>query len=168
MVRWDWVHCLRSPLFGLLYQPRMMDDDECVATFGIRIGLGNRSTRRKPATIPLCRPQIPHYLTRVRIPASAIGSRRLSAWATVLPFESGKSCWMDFGSLHISDFTLYWLLRVAGKKTPWPESTSEPYRPSNRRLSAKLVPIFADRGCHLVSVTDPYSRILGFLDRVWQ
>jgi hypothetical protein len=27
------------------------------------------------------------------------------------------------------------------------------------------VPTFADRGCHVVSVTDPYSRILGFLDR---
>jgi hypothetical protein len=24
---------------------------------------------------------------------------------------------------------------------------------------------FADTGCHVVSVTDPYSRILGFLDR---
>jgi hypothetical protein len=33
------------------------------------------------------------------------------------------------------------------------------------RLSSKLVPIFADRGCHVVSVTDPYGRILGFLDR---
>jgi hypothetical protein len=39
------------------------------------------------------------------------------------------------------------------------------YRPSDRRLSAKLVPTFADRGCHVVSVTDPYGRILGFLDR---
>jgi hypothetical protein len=29
-----------------------------------------------------------------------------------------------------------------------------------------LVPISADRGCHVVSVTDPYDRILGFLDRV--
>jgi hypothetical protein len=27
------------------------------------------------------------------------------------------------------------------------------------------LPAFADRGCHVVSVTDPYSRILGFLDR---
>jgi hypothetical protein len=27
------------------------------------------------------------------------------------------------------------------------------------------VPTFADRGCHMVSVTDPYSRILGFLGR---
>jgi hypothetical protein len=32
------------------------------------------------------------------------------------------------------------------KRTPWPESASELYRPSNRRLSAKLVPPFADRG----------------------
>jgi hypothetical protein len=29
----------------------------------------------------------------------------------------------------------------------------------------KLVPTFADRGCHIVSMTDPYGRNLGFLDR---
>jgi hypothetical protein len=34
-----------------------------------------------------------------------------------------------------------------------------------RRLLAKLVPTFANRRCHVVSVTDPYERILGFLDR---
>jgi hypothetical protein len=51
------------------------------------------------------------------------------------------------------------------KQTPWPESASELYRPSDRRLLAKLVPTFADRGRHVVSVTDPYGRILGFLDR---
>jgi hypothetical protein len=34
---------------------------------------------------------------------------------------------------------------------------------TDRRLSAKLVPTFADRGCHVVSVADPYARILGFL-----
>jgi hypothetical protein len=28
-----------------------------------------------------------------------------------------------------------------------------------------LVPTFADRGRHVVSVTNPYDRILGFLDR---
>jgi hypothetical protein len=27
------------------------------------------------------------------------------------------------------------------------------------------LPTFADKGCHVVSVTDPYARILGFLDR---
>jgi hypothetical protein len=45
------------------------------------------------------------------------------------------------------------------------ESASELYRQSDHRLSAKLVPAIADRGCHVVSVTDPYGRILGFLDR---
>jgi hypothetical protein len=49
--------------------------------------------------------------------------------------------------------------------TPWPESASELYRPSDRRLPAKLVPNFADRDCRVVSVTDPYGSILGFLDR---
>jgi hypothetical protein len=51
------------------------------------------------------------------------------------------------------------------KKTPWSESASELYRPSDRRLSAKWLPTFADTGCHVVSVTDPYGRILVFLDR---
>jgi hypothetical protein len=51
------------------------------------------------------------------------------------------------------------------KQTPWPESASELYRPSDRRFSTKRLPTFADKGCHVVSVTDPYGRILGFLDR---
>jgi hypothetical protein len=37
---------------------------------------------------------------------------------------------------------------------------------SDRRLSAKLLPTFADRGWHVVSVTDPFSRILDFIDRM--
>jgi hypothetical protein len=43
-------------------------------------------------------------------------------------------------------------------------SESELYRPSDRRLSASSEPTFANRGCNVVSVTDPYGRILGFLD----
>jgi hypothetical protein len=50
-------------------------------------------------------------------------------------------------------------------RTPWPYSASELYRPRERRLSAKLVQPSADRECHVVNVTDPYGRILGFLDR---
>jgi hypothetical protein len=30
---------------------------------GMMIVKGNRSTRRKPAPVPLCPPQIPHHLT---------------------------------------------------------------------------------------------------------
>jgi hypothetical protein len=50
-------------------------------------------------------------------------------------------------------------------QTPWSESASELYRPSDRRLSEKWLPTFADKGCHVVSVTDPYGRILDFIDR---
>jgi hypothetical protein len=66
------------PLFGLLYQPKMIeeddvdDDDDCGVISGLQIGRGNRSTRRKAATVPLCPPQFPHDLTRAR-------SRRLTA-----------------------------------------------------------------------------------------
>jgi hypothetical protein len=51
------------------------------------------------------------------------------------------------------------------KQTLRPESSSELYRPSDRRLLAKLVPTFEDWACHVVSVTDVYGRILGFLER---
>jgi hypothetical protein len=51
------------------------------------------------------------------------------------------------------------------KQTPWPLSARELYPPNDRRLSAKFVPAFADRECHVISVTDPCGRILGFLDR---
>jgi CBS-domain-containing membrane protein len=50
-------------------------------------------------------------------------------------------------------------------KTPLPESASELYRPNDLRLLAKLVQPFTDKGCHVVSVMDPYGRILGFVDR---
>jgi hypothetical protein len=57
-------------------------------------------------------------------------------------------------------------MKLFHEKIPWSQSASELYRPSDRRLSAKLVPTsFADRGCHVVSVTNPYGRILGFLDQ---
>jgi hypothetical protein len=55
---------------------------------------------------------------------------------------------------------------IKQEQTPLPESASELYRPSDRRLPAKLVPNFADRGCHVVSATNSYCRILGFRDRI--
>jgi hypothetical protein len=51
------------------------------------------------------------------------------------------------------------------ERTPCPESASELYRPSDHRLSAKLVLTFADRGYRVISTADPYGRILHFLDR---
>jgi hypothetical protein len=48
---------------GVLYQPRMIDDGECGAIDEIKIGRGNRSTRGKPAPVPILPTQIPHDLT---------------------------------------------------------------------------------------------------------
>jgi hypothetical protein len=51
------------------------DNDDYGAVGGMRIGRGNRSTRRKPTPVPLCPPQIPHDLTwdRTRDAAVEIG-----------------------------------------------------------------------------------------------
>jgi hypothetical protein len=56
-------------------------------------------------------------------------------------------------------FKMYYLIHVLIKQTPWPEPASEPDRPGDRHLSAKLVTTLTDRG--VVSVTNPYGRILG-------
>jgi hypothetical protein len=64
----------------------------------MRIGRGNRSTRRKPAPALLCPPQIPYDVTWARIWA---------AWAMVRPRQRG------YGSnCHARDFVLK--LRVYG------------------------------------------------------
>jgi hypothetical protein len=63
------------------YLARMIDDDECGAVGGMKIGRGSRSTRRKPALVPLCPPQIPHDHTWARTRAAAVGNRRLTSWA---------------------------------------------------------------------------------------
>jgi hypothetical protein len=80
-VGWDWVHLVRRPLFGLLCQHRMIYQRGAVG--GMRIGRGNRSTRRKPAPLPLSSPKIPHDLTWDR-------TRRLTAWAMSRPTPSSS------------------------------------------------------------------------------
>jgi hypothetical protein len=42
------------------------------------IGRQKRSTRRKPAPVPLCPPRTP-YAARTRTRAAAVGSQRLTA-----------------------------------------------------------------------------------------
>jgi hypothetical protein len=55
---------------------------------------------------------------------------------------------------HICEMLLTYLLRGLSPQANYTD-----------RATAKLVLTFADRECHVVSVTDPYGRILGFLDR---
>jgi hypothetical protein len=76
---------------GLLYQPHTIGNGDRGAIVGMKIGRGNRSTRRKPAPVPLCPPQIPHYLTRARIRAAAVGSQRLTARSMARPCVSFMS-----------------------------------------------------------------------------
>jgi hypothetical protein len=54
--------------------PGDCDDGE----IGGMIGRGNRSTRRKPAPVPLCPPQTPHA-ARTRARVAAVESQRLTA-----------------------------------------------------------------------------------------
>jgi hypothetical protein len=65
----DWVHFVRRPPIG-------------------KIGRENRSTRRKPAAVPVCPQRMPHDLTWDRTRAAAVGSRRLTAWAMARPYWS--------------------------------------------------------------------------------
>jgi hypothetical protein len=62
----------------------MIDDGDCGVVGGMRIGGGNRSTGRKPASLPLCPT---HSMTLARTLAAAVGSRRLIAWAMARPFS---------------------------------------------------------------------------------
>jgi hypothetical protein len=57
----------------------MIDDGDCGAIGGMKIGRGNRSTRRKPAPVPFCPPQIPLDQTRARTRVAAVGSQQLTA-----------------------------------------------------------------------------------------
>jgi hypothetical protein len=72
---------------GLLYKPQMIDEGDCGAIGGLKIGRGNRSTRRKPAPALPCPPQIPLDQTRARNRAAAVGSQRLTVWAMARPLK---------------------------------------------------------------------------------
>jgi hypothetical protein len=77
---------------GLLYKPQMINEGDCGAVGGLKIGRGNRNTRRKPAPAPLCPPQIPHDQTRARTRAAGVGSQRLTAWAMAQPILCVRLC----------------------------------------------------------------------------
>jgi hypothetical protein len=45
------------------------------------------------------------------------------------------------------------------------KSPSELYRPSDSSVLEKLAPTFVNKECRVVGATDPYGRILDFLDQ---
>jgi hypothetical protein len=85
-VGWDWFHMVRQPLFDLLYQPRMVNDDERGAVGGL-IGRGNRSTRREPTSLPLWPPQILRDVIWTRTWPALVESLRLKACNMVRPLQ---------------------------------------------------------------------------------
>jgi hypothetical protein len=111
--------------------------------------------------------------------SKCINSISLSWYIYIYIYILALRNWMHNcqGSGHTSSFNSHPLYRKRdaiilwlygwkpAQKTPWPESASELYRPSDRCFLAKLVPTFADRGVPMVCVTDFYGRILGFLER---
>jgi hypothetical protein len=62
-----------------------------------------------------------------------------------------------------SKYGIYKYILLATSKPP--ETKTLKTKLHGLSPQAKLVPAFPDRGCHVVSVMDPYSHILGFLDR---
>jgi hypothetical protein len=69
------------------------------------------------------------------------------------------------GGIWAFPHTTFWTVINKQKQTNSVVWVRERTIPSDRRLSAKLLQTFADRGCHVVSVMDPYGRILDFQDR---
>jgi hypothetical protein len=103
-VGWDWVHLGRRPLTGLLYQPRMIDD-ECGAVGGMRIDRGNRRTWRKPAPAPLFPLEIANDLSWARTRAAAVGSRLLTASAMARFLKSSYMTFFPNVGKYLPDYT---------------------------------------------------------------
>jgi hypothetical protein len=98
LMEWDWVHLVLRPLFGLLRQSQIIGDDDCGAIGEMRIDRGNRNTRRKPAPVSLCPPQITYDLNRARARAAGVESRRPTAWAMARPLDR---CFLSYSCLSI-------------------------------------------------------------------
>jgi hypothetical protein len=68
----------------------------------------------------------------------------------------------EYVCVYAPELTIYvtFTFTLKKTKTTWSESAKKLYRPNDHSLSAKWLPTFADRGCHVVSMTYPYGRIV--------
>jgi hypothetical protein len=88
----------------------MIDDGDCGAIGGMKIGRGNQSVRRKPIPLPLCPPWIPHYLTRAWTRAAAMGSQWLTAWAMARSFILVRKLMMNEMAKYLGNLWQKWNL----------------------------------------------------------
>jgi hypothetical protein len=76
---YEYIRYLKTLSVSRLYSA----DDRMTNEYGkcgsTRSGWRNRSTRKQPAAMPPCPPQIPHNLTWDQTQADAVGSKRLTA-----------------------------------------------------------------------------------------
>jgi hypothetical protein len=96
-----------------------------------------------------------------------MGARTVVVFSFSFHFH-GKSAQFCKWFLQFSTYTLQsnrmiYITKTKLNSVSWVRERSIPNE--LRRLSTQLVPIFVDRGCLVVSVTDTYDHILGFLDR---
>jgi hypothetical protein len=92
------VECLRDNAIGWKFEHLfeiVQRRRQYRAVGAMRIGRGNRSTRRKPAPFPLCPPEIPHDLIRVWTSDVAVEDRIITTWATA------QLCLVSTGFVHI-------------------------------------------------------------------
>jgi hypothetical protein len=117
---WLSPNCVHSARRPLLAYCTCLGDCEDGEFDEMKIGRGNRSTRRKPAPAPLCPPQIPLDQTRAPTWAAAVGNQRLAAsavedyiWiAWKVQFASG----IKFPTKHIQATVFTHLL---SSQNPW-------------------------------------------------
>jgi hypothetical protein len=82
------------------------------------IGRGSRSTRRKPAPVPLCPPQIPHA-ARTRTRAVAVGSQRLTAWATAGPNFMWRRGYIGLKQINMKSSVFWDVTPCSQSKVNW-------------------------------------------------
>jgi hypothetical protein len=92
-----------------------LESNDCEAISGMNMCRRNRSTRRKPAPLPLCPPQIPYELILARIRAVAARRRRLPIWTKARAWYNILHCvlYQNIDSLNYI-FKLFSLLYIPG------------------------------------------------------
>jgi hypothetical protein len=176
----SWISCIaafrRTSHCGM---PRRRLMQAVLRKCTVTVRLHNQAPHPSPMDPPtLCRPGACHFVTvmpeeyfiaRDTAIVESLWLRNITRHHTISTVEhlgDRVKSLAEISPLSLLKNIRFHLLIFQGeKKTPWSESARELYRPRDRRVSAKWLPTFADRGCHVVSVTDPYGRILGFLDR---
>jgi hypothetical protein len=119
----------------------------------MKIGRGNRSTRRKPTPVPLCSPQIPLDQTRDRIRAAAVGRQRLAAWAMARPrtrysvdFRRGSGTWHSLPAEYVIKDYLHITFQPA-RTVKWSTLGKDDWKIIFRNSQSHLVSLLQSGNC---------------------